>query len=126
MTTPEGPEQRVVLRPERGVLFAAGIFLLCGVPLAASAPPLSALLLLPLACLVWGLRARVVGDAGGITVCDGARTRRFGWDRVAGLDLPRRGAPVLVLTDGARVPLRAATRAGVRRVVALAPPGPVA
>ena len=83
---------RVVLRTERGTLFVAIVFLLGALPLATSHVALLPLLALPVGCLVWLRRARVVADRTGLTICNGWRTRRVAWTDVQGFDLsgPRR------------------------------------
>lgn len=78
---------RVVLRTERGTLFVAVVFLLGSLPLATSHAALLPLLALPVGCLVWLRRARVVGDAAGLTICNGWRTERVAWADVQGFDL---------------------------------------
>lgn len=82
-------------------------------PLAAADRRLLWLLLLPLACAVYVLRARVVVSSDGIEACDGLRVRRLPWSEVEGFDVPSKGR-VRVLTDGAPVVLTALPREQVR------------
>jgi hypothetical protein len=99
--TENNPATRQVrLRPDRTAWFAVGVFLLCSLPLVASSTALLPLLLLPLACAVWVVRARVVAAPVGIEVCNGLRPHRAAWSDVEGFDLPPRGAPRLLLRDG--------------------------
>ena len=91
-----GPD-RIALVP---VVFSA----LGGIPVAASSPYLTWLLLLPVACGVWVVRARVVAASVGVEVCNGLRAERVAWSDVEGFDVPRRG-PVRLLRAGSR-PLR--------------------
>ena len=100
---PDVPD-RVVLRTERGTLFVAIVFLLGALPLATSHVALLPLLALPVGCLVWLRRARVVGDLTGLTVCNGLRTTSVPWADVHGFDGSRR---VRLLRTG-REPLRLA------------------
>ncbi len=104
-----GPD-RIALGPV--LLLAVGT-----VPLAASDGRLLWLLLVPLACAVWVLRARVVVTPTGLQVCNGLGVQRVDWERVRGYDVPRRG-PVRLLTDGGRTPLTALPRHRVRDLVA--------
>ena len=107
MTEPAVPPvpDRVVLRPERGTLFVAIVFLLGSLPLATSHVALLPLLLLPLGCLVWQRRAKVVGDQSGLTICNGWRVEQVAWPDVQGFDrsgprrvrLLRAGQPPLAL-----------------------------
>ena len=91
-----GPE-RIALVP---VVFSG----LGAIPVAASSPYLTWLLLLPVACGVWVVRARVVAAGVGVEVCNGLGAERVAWSDVEGFDVPRRG-PVRLLRAGAR-PLR--------------------
>ena len=86
------------------------VLLLGTLPLASAAAPLAVLLLVPVACAVWVLRARVVVARRGMEVCNGLRTERVGWDAVEGFSVPRRG-PVRLLRSGRRpLPMTALPR----------------
>jgi len=87
--------------PQRISLIPVTFFLLGSLPVAASTPLLSWLLLVPLACAVWVLRARVVAAPVGLEVCNGLRVRRLAWADVEGFEVPRRG-PVRLLRARAR------------------------
>ena len=87
--------------PQRIGLVPVTFFLLGSLPIAASTPLLTWVLLAPLACGVWVLRARVVAAPAGIEVCNGLGVRRLAWSQVEGFDVPRRG-PVRLLRTGGR------------------------
>jgi hypothetical protein len=105
--------------PEPILLFPLAIAFLGALPLGASVPWLSWLLLLPLAGAVWVLRAGVRVEPAGLLVGNGLRRRRFPWDEVAGFDVPRRG-PVRLLHPGGRTPLLALPRRDLPRLLAAA------
>lgn len=107
------------LRPERTTFLAVGVFALCSLPLVSAATVLVPLLLVPLAAAVWVARARVVVAPVGIEVCNGLRPHRAPWQDVEGFDIPRRGAPRLVLTDGRRLRMTAIDRRQLPRVLAV-------
>lgn len=96
--------ESVRLRPERTTLAAVLVMTLGALPLALSSPYLAPVLLVPLAALVWVLRARVVADATSVEVCNGLAVRRIAWDEVAGFQVPDHG-PVKLLRHG-QGPLR--------------------
>lgn len=104
--------------PERIAVAPVLIAFLGALPAALSSPGLTWLLLLPVAALVWVLRARVVAGPVGLQVCNGLGRRSYAWDEVRGFDVPRRG-PVRLLTGAARVPLTALPRRDLRRLVAV-------
>ena len=58
-------------------------------------------MLVPVACAVWVLRARVVVAPVGIEVCNGLAATRLAWADVEGFAVPRRG-PVRLLRAGGR------------------------
>ena len=106
--------------PERLALLPALLLLSGTLPLASSAVVLRPLLLVPLACVVWVLRARVVVRPDGLEVCNGLRLTRLPWDEVEGFDVGRVGpvrGPVRVLTRGRRVPLTAVPPQRLRDLV---------
>ena len=109
----------VRLRPDRGAWFAVGVLLLCSLPLIASSPVLALALVVPLGWAVWLVRARVVAAPVGVEVCNGLLPRRTTWDDVEGFDLPRRGAPVLVRTNGERWRMTAIDRRQLPQVLAV-------
>lgn len=96
--------------PDRIALVPVVFFGLGTIPVAASSPWLTWLLLLPVGCGAWVLRARVVGSPAGVEVCNGLAARQVAWSDVEGFDVPTRG-PVRLLRPGARpVALTALTR----------------
>ena len=97
---PDAPGRRR-FGPQRIGLIPVTVFLLGSLPVAASSPLLLWLVLVPLACGAWVLRARVVAAPVGLEVCNGLGVRRLAWSDVAGFDVPRRG-PVRLLRAGAR------------------------
>lgn len=82
--------------PERIALLPVTVFLLGTLPVATSSVWLLWLLLLPVGCAVWVLRARVVAIELGVEVCNGLAAHRVAWDDVEGFTVPRRG-PVRLL-----------------------------
>ena len=102
--SPTQVPERVRFGPDRIALIPVVVFLLGSLPLASSAPALSWVVLLPLLCAVWVVRARVVAIPLGVEVCNGLRAHRVAWSDVEGFDVPRRG-PVALLRRGGR-PLR--------------------
>ena len=110
------PRSRVRFGPEKIALAPVLFFAFGTIPLAASDRRLLVLLVLPLLCAVWVLRARVVVTPAVLEVCNGLGVRRLPWDRVEGYDVPRRG-PVRVLWRGGRTPMTALPRARLRDLV---------
>ena len=98
------PPDRRRFGPDRIVLVPVVFSGLGSIPVAASSPSLTWVLLLPVACGVWVLRARVVAASVGVEVCNGLGAERVAWSDVDGFDVPRRG-PVRLLRTGER-PLR--------------------
>ena len=86
--------------PDRIALLPVLVLLLGSLPVAASSAWLNWLVLVPVACAVWVLRARVVVAPVGMEVCNGLRAHRLPWSQVEGFDVPRRG-PVRLLRAGA-------------------------
>ena len=64
-------------------------------------PGSTACVLVPVACAVWVLRARVVVAPVGVEVCNGLAAHRLPWSSVEGFEVPRRG-PVRLLRSGGR------------------------
>jgi hypothetical protein len=116
---PPTPARGVRLRPERTTWFAVALFALTSLPLVASSPLLVPLLLLPAAAVVWVVRARVVAAPVGLEVCNGLVPRRTTWEQVEGFDVPPRGAPRVVLTDGRRWRMTAIDRRQLPEVLAV-------
>lgn len=110
------------LRPERTTVAAVVVLALGALPLALSSPYLVPVLLVPVAALVWVLRARVVASATGLEVSNGLRVRHVDWEQVAGFRVPERG-PVTLLRHGAP-PLRltALSRRELPQVLAVGEP----
>lgn len=92
--------KRTRFGPERIALLPVGFFLIGTLPAAASSPWLLWLLLLPGACAVWVLRARVVAIPIGVEVCNGLNAHRVAWDDVEGVHVPRRGPVRLLRREG--------------------------
>ena len=108
-----GPAAQPAVRRRFGpgalALVPLGIVAVSSLGLAASTPWLVWLPLLPVLGAVWALRARVVVEDRGLSVCNGLGTTRVPWPSVEGFDLPRRG-PVQLLHDGRRTRLLAVPR----------------
>ena len=100
-TTAPAAAQRRRFGPDRIALFPVLVLLLGSLPLAGSSGWLNWLVLVPVACAVWVLRARVVVARVGIEVCNGLAVTRLPWEAVQGFSVPRRG-PVRLLRAGAR------------------------
>lgn len=118
------PEQAAPRRrrfgPDRIALLPVLVLLLGALPLAASSAALSPVLLVPVVCAVWVLRARVVVAPVGVEVCNGLAAHRLAWDDVEGVDVRRRG-PVRLLRRGGRPLLMTALpRRQVRELTAAA------
>jgi len=113
--------EEVKVRPERTTLAAVVVLLLGSLPLALSSPYLAWVLLVPLAALVWVLRARVIADDAALEVCNGLAVRRVAWGDVAGFKVPERG-PVRLLRHGGRpLLLTALNRRELPRLLAASP-----
>ena len=87
--------------PERITLLPVVFFLLGSLPVAASSAWLNWVVLLPVACGIWVLRARVVAGPTGVEVCNGLGVTRLAWSDVEGFQVTRRG-PVRLLRRGGR------------------------
>ena len=118
------PGAQVVRRrrfgPERIALLPVLVVLLGSLPLAASSAWLNAVLLVPVACAVWVLRARVVVAPEGVEVCNGLTAHRLPWSSVEGFDVRRRGPVRLLRTGGGPLPLTALPRRQLRDLRAAA------
>ena len=102
--------QRRRFGPDRIALVPVLVLLLGSLPLAASSAWLNAVVLVPVACAVWVLRARVVLARAGVEVCNGLRATRLPWSEVEGFDVPRRGPVRLLRTSGAPLAMTALPR----------------
>lgn len=91
-------------------------FFLGSIPVATSSVYLLWLLLAPVACAVWVLRARVVAAPVGVEVCNGLGVRRYAWADVDGFQVPRRGW-VRLLTTGSRQPMTSLSRRDLPRLI---------
>ena len=100
--------------PERITLVAVLVLALGALPLAATSSWLNLLLLVPVVCAVWVLRARVLVTPVGIEVCNGLAAHRVPWASVEGFDVPRRGPVRLLRSGGAPLPMTALPRRQVR------------
>jgi len=114
-------DRQVRTGPQRTSLAPVAVLALGTLPLATSSRWLVWLLLVPVACAVWVLRARVVTGPAGLEVCNGLGVRRYPWDAVDGFDVPRRGPVRLLLSSGTRVVLTPVTRRRLPRLLAAAP-----
>ena len=112
----------VTLRPERTTLAAVLVLTLGALPLALSSPYLALVLLVPLAALVWVLRARVVADASTLEVCNGLAVHRLPWDDVASFTVPERGPVTLLRHTGGRLRLTTVNRHELPRLLAVSQP----
>ena len=108
--------QRRRFGPDRIALLPVLVLLLGSLPLAASSAWLNVVVLVPVACAVWVLRARVVVAPVGIAVCNGLAVHRLPWTEVEGFAVPRRG-PVRLLRTGSRaLPMTALPRRRLREL----------
>lgn len=113
--------ERARFGPQLIGLFPVLVFLVCTVPFAASSPWLSWLVVLPLVCAVWVVRARVVADRDGLVVCNGLGWARYAWDEVEGFDVQPRRPVRLLLRSGRGAWLTALSRRELRALLSLAP-----
>lgn len=107
--------------PDRIALLPVMVFALGSLPLALSQRGLGWLLLLPVACAVWVLRARVVTIPLGVEVCNGLRAHRVAWADVEGFDVPRRGPVRLLRRTGRPLLMTALPRRELPRLLEGAP-----
>ena len=107
--------------PDRIAMLPVMVFFLGTLPLATTTPALSWLLLVPVLCGVWVLRARVLVAPVGLEVCNGLRAQRVAWEDVEGFDVPRRGPVVLLRRGASPLRLSALPRRDLRRLLELAP-----
>lgn len=117
----ETPEAPLRFGPERIALLPVVVFFLGSLPLASARASLTWIALVPLACAVWVLRARVVAIPLGVEACNGLRVHRVAWSDVEGFDVPRRGPVRLLRRAGRPLLLTALPRRELRRLLATAP-----
>ena len=119
MGAPEPGSQTVRRRrfgPDRSALLPVLVLLLGSLPLAASSAWLNAVVLVPVACGVWVLRARVVVGPDGVEVCNGLAAHLVPWASVVGFDVPRRGPVRLLRSHGRPLLMTALPRRQVREL----------
>lgn len=101
------PTLRRRFAPPRIALLPVVVSLLGTLPAATAKAWLGPLLLLPLAAVVWVLRAHVRVSPLGLSVNNGLRDRHVPWERVAGFSTPARGPVRLLRVDQRPLPLTA-------------------
>lgn len=106
--------------PDRIALLPVMVFFFGSLPIAGSRPALNWIALIPIACAVWVLRARVVAIDIGVEVCNGLRAHRVAWSDVEGFDVPRRGPVRLLRKEGRPVPMTALPRRHLPELLELA------
>lgn len=111
----------VTVRPERTTLAVVLVALLGALPLGLSWWWTSPVLLVPVAALVYVLRARVVASTQALEVCNGLAVHRVAWEDVEGFQVPEKGTVRLLRRDADPLPLRVLTRRDLPRVMALSP-----
>lgn len=117
---PDRPSpERTRFGPERIALLPVTVFLLGTLPVATSSVWLLWLLLVPLGCAVWVLRARIVAIPLGVEVCNGLAAHRVAWDDVDGFDVPRRGPVRLLRREGRPLLLTALPRRRLPELLAV-------
>jgi len=102
--------------PDRIALLPVLVLLLGSLPLVASSSALTVVLLVPVACAVWVLRARVVVARVGMEVCNGLTAHRLPWASVEGFAVPRRGPVRLLRAGGRPLPMTALPRGRLREL----------
>ncbi len=96
------------------------IFFIGTLPVASLSWWLTPVLLVPFACAVWVLRARVVAGVDGLAVCNGLGVHELVWSDVEGLEV-RRLRPVTLQRRGGRaLPLTALPRREVPELLTVA------
>ena len=105
--------------PDRIALIPVTVFFFGAVPAATSSLLLLPLLLLPIACGVWVVRARVVAAPVGVAVCNGLGVRRYAWTDVEGVDVRKRRPLLLLVSGSRRVPMTALSRRDLPRLLEL-------
>ncbi|GAA4676133.1 PH domain-containing protein [Phytohabitans rumicis] len=94
-------------RPHGAVAIAAIIALLGAIPLASAGWYYLPVLLIPLAVVVWALRAGTEADHDEVRVRALLGQRRIPWTQISELGADPRGRALARLTDGQVVPLTA-------------------
>ncbi len=112
-------DQRVRFGPERIALLPVMVFFLGSLPIAGSRSWLNGIVLIPLACAVWVLRAGVVAIPVGVEVCNGLRAHRVAWADVDGFAVPRRGPVRLLRREGRPLAMTAMPRRDLPRLLAV-------
>jgi hypothetical protein len=108
------------LRMSRTALLPVVLLVLCTVPIAAAAPPWTAIaLLVPLLAAAWVVRVGVDVGEDGLTVRSLAGQRRVGWGELAGIRVADRGELWLVTTGGTEVRLPVLRARDLPRLAAL-------
>jgi hypothetical protein len=107
------------LRMNRTALIPVGLFALCVVPVAFTAPWTPVLLLLPLAVALWVLRVGVDIADDGLTVRSLAGERRVPRTELAGIRVAPRGDLWLVTTGGTEVRMPVMRARDLPRLAAL-------
>ena len=116
---PDAPARRS-FAPDRIALVPVLVFGLGSLPVAGSSPWLNWLVLLPVACAVWVVRARVVAAPVGVEVCNGLGVRQIAWAQVDGFTVPKRGPVRLLRTRGRGLLLTALARRDLPQLLAVA------
>jgi hypothetical protein len=111
--------ERLQFRPDRTAVAAVAVFFLGALYLALTGPWFAVLLLVPVGCLVWTLRAQVVADADGLEICNGLGRTRVPWEDVDAFELRKRLPVRLRRTEGRALLLTAVNKQDVRRLLAV-------
>ena len=109
-------------RPDRTAVAAVAIFFIGTLYLGLAGPAFALLLLVPIGCLVWTLRARVAADAEGLEICNGLGRTRIRWEDVDTVEVRKRLPVRLRRTDGRTTLLTALDKREVRRLLAVSRP----
>ncbi|CRK58887.1 Low molecular weight protein antigen 6 [Alloactinosynnema sp. L-07] len=86
-------------------ILAALLLAVCAAPVAFAAPALAALLLIPLAMIVWVVRVRTTADADGLIVRGVIGRKVLPWESLKGLRLTKRAGVKAVRSDDTEVGL---------------------
>ncbi|EWC64427.1 Low molecular weight protein antigen 6 [Actinokineospora spheciospongiae] len=96
---------RLVFRVPGIAVLAALLLAICATPVAAAAPYLLWIYLIPVALIVWVLRVRTVADTEGLVANTLTGSRRVPWRLLRGLRLTGKAGVTAVLDDGTEVAL---------------------
>lgn len=99
--------KRIRFRPHGAIAIAGLVALLGAIPLASAGWYYLPVLLVPLAIVVWALRAGTEAGPDGLRVRALLGQRRIGWSEISELGADPRGRALARLTDGQVVPLTA-------------------